>query len=151
MKIKTLRILLVAIVGLAGCQTKQTNVPIIGTWELVSATTIEGDTTFSTFDASHKMIKIINETHFAFLNHKIRPEKDTTSANEFTGGGGTYSLVDSNYTENLDYFVDKAWENHRFQFVVSFDGDTLVQKGVEKVEKLAIDRIIIEKYIRVKK
>ncbi|GAB3694860.1 hypothetical protein GCM10027592_16280 [Spirosoma flavus] len=151
MKLKTLRVFIAAMCGLVGCQTKQTDVPIVGTWELVSATSTEKDSTFSTYDASHKMIKIINDTHFAFLNHKIRPEKDTASANEFSGGGGTYTLVDSSYTENLDYYVDKAWENHKFQFVVRFAGDTLIQKGVERLENLGIDRIIIEKYKRVNK
>ncbi|WP_420151125.1 hypothetical protein [Spirosoma sp.] len=130
-----------------GCQTRQPDVPIIGTWELVSATTTEKDSTFSTFDPSHKMIKIINPTHFAFLNHKLNVPKD--SSNEFTAGGGKYTLVDSTYTENLDYFTDKNWEGNKFEFVVKISGDTLIQKGIEKVEKLSIDRIIIEKYKRV--
>ncbi|WP_220472640.1 hypothetical protein [Spirosoma foliorum] len=128
---------------------KKESVPLVGTWELVSATTIEKDTTFSTFDSTHKMIKIINDTHFAFLNHAVAPPKD--SSNAFSGGGGTYTLVDSNYTEHLDYFIDKAWENNKFEFVVKFSGDTLIQKGIEKVEKLGVDRIIIEKYKRVTK
>ena len=121
--------------------------PIIGTWELVSATTIEKDTTFSTFDPSHKMIKIINETHFAFLNHAINTNKD--SSNAFTAGGGKYTLVDSIYTESLDFFSDKNWENNKFEFVVKFANDTLIQKGVEKVDKLGVDRVIVEKYRRV--
>ncbi|GAB4030338.1 hypothetical protein [Spirosoma jeollabukense] len=130
-----------------GCATKDTASPIIGTWELISATTIEKDSTFSTFDPSHKMIKIINATHFAFLNHAVNTAKD--SSNAFTAGGGKYTLVDSVYTESLDYYSDKAWENNKFPFVVKINKDTLVQKGVEKVEKLGIDRVIIEKYKRV--
>lgn len=122
---------------------------LIGTWELVSATTIEKDSSFSTFDPTHKMIKIINPTHFAFLNHAMNPPKD--SANQFSAGGGSYTLKDSVYTENLEYFSDKAWENHKFEFVVKISNDTLIQKGVEKIEKLGIDHIIIEKYKRVTK
>jgi hypothetical protein len=136
------------IAALFGCGSKQPESPIIGTWELVSATSIQKDSTFSTFDPTHKMIKIINPTHFAFLNHAIDRAKDT-SATAFSAGGGKYTLVDSNYTESLDYFIDKNWENNKFQFTVKFVGDTLVQKGVEKVEKLGIDRVIIEKYKRV--
>lgn len=122
--------------------------PITGTWELFSATSTTGDSTTSTFNPKVKMIKIINPTHFAFLSHDISGAKDSTAA-PFTGGGGSYTLVDSMYTEHLDYFVTKEWEGGKFEFVVTIIGDTLVQKGVEKVEKLGIDHIIVEKYKRV--
>ncbi|GAB3247987.1 hypothetical protein GCM10027347_03990 [Larkinella harenae] len=95
------------------------------------------------------MIKIINDTHFAFLNHDRRTGQDSLTE-PFSGGGGAYTLKDSVYTEHLEYFVDKAWENHDFVFVVKIVGDTLIQKGVEKLEKLGIDRVIIEKYKRTK-
>lgn len=131
-----------------GCQSKETSSPIVGTWELVSATTTEKDTSFSTFDPTHKMIKIINADHFSFLNHKLRSGKDSSS-NEFSGGGGKYTLADSIYTEHLDYFTDKQWEGNTFKFVVNIANDTLTQKGVEKLEKLGIDRVIVEKYKRV--
>lgn len=142
---------LVLVSILSSCTTKQTesDSPIMGTWELVSATTTEKDSTFSTFDPTHKMIKIINPTHFSFLNHKVNTPID--SSNAFTAGGGTYTLVDSTYTEHLDYFSDKNWEGNKFEFTVKISGDTLVQKGIEKVEKLGIDHIIIETYKRVSK
>jgi hypothetical protein len=139
---------LTVLAAFSGCTKKEAQMPIIGTWELVSATTIEKDTSFSTFDPAHKMIKIINPTHFAFLNHSLNRAKDS-SATAFNAGGGSYMLADSTYTEHLDYFTDKEWEGHTFEFVVKFSGDTLIQKGVEKVEKLGIDRIIIEKYKKV--
>ncbi|MEA5260775.1 hypothetical protein VB264_23450 [Arcicella aquatica] len=130
------------------CKVKEKeSLPIIGTWELVSAETIEKDTSFSTFNSKVKMIKIINPSHFAFLSHPIAKQD---SAITFIAGGGEYTLVDSVYTENLEYFVDKNWENNKFSFVVKIQNDTLMQKGVEKLEKLGIDRIIVEKYIRVK-
>lgn len=129
------------------CNQKTNQLPIEGTWELISATASEGDTTFSTFDTRRSMIKILNPTHFAFLNHALNA-KDSAAA-PFSAGGGTYTLVDSTYTEHLDYFVDPAWEQHTFAFTVKIDHDTLIQKGVEKVEELGIDRIIVEKYRRV--
>jgi hypothetical protein len=131
------------------CEQKSKPLPLEGTWELISATATEGDSTFSTFDPTRKMIKILNPTHFAFLNHAANAKQDSTAA-PFSAGGGTYTLVDSTYTEHLEYFVDPAWEDHTFEFVVSIDQDTLVQKGIEKLEELGIDRIIIEKYRRVK-
>ncbi|SOD91849.1 hypothetical protein [Spirosoma fluviale] len=147
MKIKTLLFVLSFLPACLSCNSPQTPPSLVGTWELVSATATEKDSTFSTFDPSHKMIKLINATHFAFLNHAV--SKNDSSATRFSAGGGKYTLVDSVYTENLEYFTDKAWENNKFQFVVKFAGDTLIQKGVEKVEKLGIDHIIIEKYKRV--
>ena len=135
---------------IASCDTnkKQTQLPIVGTWQLVSATSTEKDGTTSTFNAKQKMIKIINQTHFAFLSHDLNNGKDSATA-AFTAGGGTYTLADSIYTEHLDYFVDRQWENNKFEFVVKIVNDTLIQKGIEKVEKLGVDHIIIEKYKRV--
>ena len=142
---------IVILVITAACNSdkKQNQVPISGTWELISATTIEKDTTFSTFNAKNKMIKIINPTHFAFLSHDLTAGKDTATAT-YTAGGGTYTLKDSIYTEHLDYFIDRQWENNVFDFVVKIENDTLIQKGIEKIEKLGIDHIIIEKYKRIK-
>ena len=50
----------------------------------------------------------------------------------------------------LDYFIDRAWENNKFEFVVTISNDTLIQKGIEKVEGLGVDHIIVEKYKRIK-
>ncbi|MDP1815539.1 MAG: hypothetical protein Q8K92_13915 [Leadbetterella sp.] len=128
---------------------KQSSPSLEGTWQLISATSTEKDSTFSTFNSKVKMIKIINLSHFAFLSHDITGAKDSTRA-AYTAGGGTYTLKDSLYTENLEYFSDPQWENHKFEFVVKIQNDTLVQRGVEKLEKLGIDRVIVEKYVRVK-
>ena len=147
---KSALISLLFIHTLFSCNPKESTSPLVGTWELVSATTTEKDTTFSTFDATHKMIKMLNATHFAFLNHAVDRTKDS-SATAFSAGGGRYTLADSTYTEHLEYFTDKAWENHDFPFTIALSGDTLMQRGVEKIEKLGIDRVIVEKYIRVKK
>jgi hypothetical protein len=128
---------------------KQSTSSLEGTWQLISATSTEKDSTFSTFNPKMKMIKIINDSHFAFLSHDITGAKDSTRA-AYTAGGGTYTLKDSLYSENLEYFIDPQWENHKFEFVVKIQNDTLVQKGVEKLEKLGIDRVIVEKYVRLK-
>lgn len=128
---------------------KQKPIPLVGTWQLISATSTERDSTYSTFNPNNKMIKIITPTHFAFFNHDLTQGKDSTTAT-FAGGGGEYTLVDSVYTEHLQYFNLREWEDHKFQFVVKIQNDTLTQSGVEKLEKLGIDRVIVEKYVRVK-
>jgi hypothetical protein len=123
--------------------------PIIGTWQLVSGATItKGKSEANSYPKDQKMIKIINDTHFAFLNHTLNTAKD--SSNKFDAGGGSYTLKGDQYTEHLDYYKDKAWEGKPFTFTITFAGDTLIQKGVEKVEGTGIDRVIIEKYLRVK-
>ena len=136
---------------LTSCNTdkKENKTSIIGTWELISATSTEKDSTFSTFNPKLKMIKIINPTHFAFFSHDLNQGKDSTTA-AYSAGGGAYTLIDSNYTEHLEYFNSREWENHTFDFTVKISNDTLTQKGVEKLEKLGIDRIIVETYKKVK-
>ncbi|MBL7762043.1 MAG: hypothetical protein JNL23_01330, partial [Chitinophagaceae bacterium] len=42
------------------------------------------------------------------------------------------------------------WEGHSFSFTIAIAGDTLVQTGLEKIEGTNIDRVISEKYARVK-
>ncbi|TRX37286.1 hypothetical protein FNW52_04805 [Flavobacterium sp. ZT3R18] len=129
-------------------KTQQSGLPIIGTWELISATRTEKDSTFSTFDPKVKMIKIINPTHFSFFQHDLTMGKEPNP--KFTAGAGKYTLINDTYTEYLEYFIDREWENNKFEFKVSIQNDTLTQKGIEKVEKLGVDRTIVEKYKRVK-
>jgi hypothetical protein len=120
---------------------------ITGTWKLLSGTIIEkGDTVVTDYTKDRSFIKIINDSHFAFLNHTLR--KDTT---DFSAGGGSYTVTGNNYTEHLEYCSAKEWEGHDFAFTVTITGDTLVQSGVEKIEAQGINRINIEKYIRYKK
>lgn len=151
MKFKTLAV--IAVTFLMSCQDKSTKesagLQLNGTWQLLSGTTItKGVREVTDYTKDQRMIKIINDTHFAFLKHTLNTAKD--SVNHFDGGGGSYTLTGDQYTEHLDYYADKNWEGKTFTFTVSIKGDTLVQRGMEKVEKSNIDREIIEKYLRVK-
>ncbi|MDX6191214.1 hypothetical protein ACHRV5_16430 [Flavobacterium sp. FlaQc-52] len=139
--------LLVLLITISACNSDKKQNLIEGTWRLISAETTEKDSTFSTFNSKTKMIKIINGSHFAFFNHDLNNGKDSTAA-VFFGGGGKYTLKDSVYTENLEYFNNRQWENNKFEFVVKVKNDTLIQKGIEKIEKLGVDRVIVEKYVR---
>lgn len=149
MKLSIVFVFIIALFTACGTDKKKEESSIIGTWELISATSTEKDSTFSTFNPKLKMIKIINPTHFAFLSHDLEGGKDSTTA-AYTAGGGVYTLVDSIYMEHLEYFNSREWENHKFEFVVKVVNDTLTQKGVEKLEKLGIDRVIVETYKKVK-
>lgn len=130
--------------------SKPSRKPIAGTWQLLTGTLIEkGDTTITDYTKNISFIKIINDTHFSFLQHDINKGQDSASA-VFAAGGGTYSLSDSLYTEHLQYCSARNWEGHEFPFTIRINNDTLIQSGVEKVESAGINRINIEKYIRVK-
>lgn len=133
---------------LAACtSTTAPPLPLVGTWRLISATTItKGVSETTDYTKGSSMIKIINDDHFAFLKHDVNTPKD--SSNHFDAGGGSYTLSGRQYTEHLDYYSLKNWEGKTFQFTVTISHDTLVQQGLEKVEAENIDRTIIEKYVR---
>ncbi len=120
-----------------------------GTWKLLSGTTIEkGDSTITDYTKDKEFIKIINDTHFAFLNHDLNKGRDSGAV--FSSGAGGYSLKDSLYTEHLQYCSDRQWEGNSFEFIITIHGDTLTQKGLEKIDSIGVNRINIEKYVRVK-
>jgi hypothetical protein len=127
----------------------ETSILLVGTWQLISGTTIEkGDTTVTDYTKNQNMIKILNATHFAFLNHDLKKGKDSTAT--FIAGGGVYTLEGDQYTEYLEYCSAREWEGNTFQFTVTIQNDTLIQRGVEKVENMGVERMNIEKYKRVK-
>ena len=122
--------------------------PITGTWQLIRGTLIEkGDTTVTDHTKNTSFIKIINDSHFAFLQHDLNKGKDSAV---FVAGGGSYTLKDNTYTEHLEYCSARDWEGNNFTFTISIKGDTLVQRGMEKVEGTGINRENIEKYVKVK-
>lgn len=121
--------------------------PITGTWKLISGSLTEkGVTTVTDYTKGLSFIKIINNTHFSFLLHDLSHGSD--SSKTFSAGGGRYSLTDSTYTEHLEYCSDRSWEGHDFSFTVTLHNDTLVQRGVERIDSAGINRINVEKYVR---
>jgi hypothetical protein len=141
--------LLALLTILASCQKKSEKNQIEGTWKLLSGTLIEkGDTTITDYTHGKSFIKIINGSHFAFFLHDLSNGKDSSAV--YSSGGGTYTLKNDQYTENLEYCSDRAWEGNSFNFKIEIKGDTFIQSGIEKIEKEGIDRVNIEKYIRFK-
>lgn len=130
-------------------KSMDTRLPIVGTWELVSGTIIEnGDTTITDYTQSVRFIKIINDTHFTFLNHDLNKGTDSTAT--FVAGGGKYTLDRNKYKESLEYCNYREWEGNDFEFEVTIHGDTLIQQGIEKIEDLGVERLNIEVYARTK-
>ena len=123
--------------------------PMIGTWELISGTTIQGkDTAVTDYTKGKKFLKIINASNFAFVGHDLTKGKDSLAF--YTSGAGAYTLSDSLYTEHLQFCSDRAWEGNDFAFTILIQNDTLTQTGVEKVDKLGVNRLNIERYVRQK-
>lgn len=123
-------------------------IQLIGTWKLLTGTIIEGnDTTITDYTVNQELIKIINSTHFAFLRHDLG--KDSTQV--FVAGGGRCKIKGNRYTEHLDFCNYRAWENNTFEFEYRIVGDTLTTTGREKVESLNVDRLNIERYVRIGK
>ena len=108
--------LILIIALLVSCDTspnknasKKRNNDMEGTWKLISGTTITGnDTTVTDYTKDQSMIKIINETHFAFLRHDLNMGKDASPIYE--SGGGHYTLAGEQYTEYLEYCNHREWE-----------------------------------------
>ncbi|MEB0249873.1 hypothetical protein QN344_06980, partial [Mucilaginibacter sp. 5B2] len=93
-------------------------------------------------------IKILNATHFAFMRHDLSKGKVKDAV--YTAGGGTYDFKGDKYTEHLAYLNAREWEGRSFDFTVKFKGDTLIQKGIEKIDSLNINHEIIETYVKQK-
>ena len=140
-------ILLIA-TTLMSCAGKNPSLlPIEGTWKLIKGIVIEkGNTTVTNYTKDISFIKIINNTHFAFLQHDLNKGKDSGAV--FVAGGGHFSLTDSLYTEHLEYCSARNWEGNDFRFAVSIKKDTLIQRGVELIESEGVNRINIEIYVR---
>jgi hypothetical protein len=143
----TLSILALAMLACNAQQNK--NPQIEGTWKLYSATLIQNsDTSYTEYSKQRSFIKIINKSHFAFLSHDLQHGADSSMA-MYTSGGGKYQLVGNKYTEHLEYCSDRAWEAHDFEFTVTIHNNTLIQQGIEKVPEKGIERLNIERYVRV--
>ncbi|HWD87615.1 MAG TPA: lipocalin family protein [Mucilaginibacter sp.] len=126
-----------------------TESPLNGTWRLVSSKSIvKKDTTDTSPKKGTEDLKIYNDTHFTFFSHNT----DKSVPASYDSGAGTYTLKGDNYTEHLQYCSEREWENHDFNFTMAIKGDTMQQRGVEKVDSgsVHIDHIIIETYAKMK-
>jgi len=117
--------------------------PILGTWKLIYGEITTEDSTEVKDLSNTTFIKIFNEDHFAFFNQNEK------TAEGFYGGGGTYVFDGRTHTEKLDYSAIKEIRGKEFVFEVEFNGDTLIQKGLEDVPEIGLKHYIKEKYIKI--
>ena len=141
---------LVLACGLGGCAEPKSEIDLQGTWKLQTGQLIEnGDTTVTDYTTGQSFIKIINDTHFAFLLHDVSNGTDSSSV-IYSSGGGKYTLVGTKYTEHLEYCTAREWEGHDFSFEITIHGDTLIQQGIEEIPEEKIKRYNTETYVRVR-
>jgi hypothetical protein len=116
---------------------------------MFAAKIIKGKDTTITFPVEgQEMIKVLNDSHFAFFKHDLKHGTDSATA-VYDSGAGTYTLSGEIYTEHLDYCNYREWENKSFTFNLQVKQDTLIQKGIEKIDSLQVNQEIIEMYVRV--
>jgi len=151
-----LKILFFFVIALSACnysdktKTDVTGKSIEGSWKLLTGTLIEnGDTIITDYTKNTSFIKIMNKDHFAFFHHDLNKGNDSSAV--FVAGGGRYTFSDSIYTEHLEYCSARQWEENDFSFTVTIKNDTLIQKGIESIKELKVNRLNIEKYVRLKR
>lgn len=128
-----------------------TNSSIIGTWKLVSSKKITNKDTVVTYPIKGEIqetLKMFTGTHFSFFTHDLEKGKAKTPV--FSAGSGTYVLSGNAYSEHLIYCSHRDWEDSKFNFTLTLKGNTLTQKGIEKIESLKVNHEIIEVYVKVK-
>ena len=103
----------VALPMLAACSPQPEHNALEGSWEMISGTYTDPDTTT---ELTIPQVKILTESHFAFGRQ-----------NEFGAfaGGGRYTLDDSSYTEIVEYHSDPAAAGNTLVFRYRIEGDSL--------------------------
>lgn len=127
------------------------NQSLTGTWKLISSTVITKKDTVHTYPVKGQeveMLKLFNGSHFAFFKHDLK--KGAVASPVYDSGAGTYSLSGNNYEEHLAYCNYRDWENTSFKFTLDLKNDTLIQRGIEKIDSLNVNQEIIETYIKLR-
>ena len=109
----------------------QTACKPMGVWELVS-----GKTDTTPYPATLHARKVITRTTFTFISRDDAAKKNPVTAADsvafllsLAGGGGTYTLRGTTYTEKPDFYPDPAYLGMEFAFTCRTEGDRLYQSG----------------------
>jgi hypothetical protein len=108
--------------GVAAHQKSEGSSPV-GTWKLIS--TKYGDAKdFTMYSGPSLRLKIINPTHFTWL--EVDESKHVRST-----AGGRYTLSGNTYTETIDFAGEgmDAYLGKPQKFTIKVDGDKLLQSG----------------------
>lgn len=96
----------------------------IGTWKLVS-TKYGSATEFRPYSDKSSRLKIINPTHFTWV------EVDASTKKVVASAGGNYKLTGDSYTETIEFAGDgmETYLGKSQKFTIRIEGDKLFQSG----------------------
>jgi hypothetical protein len=121
-------VLLIAILILSAgttLNTKKNDVSVQGTWQLVSTKYGPTASGFTDFPESLRRIKVINESHFIWVQY------DTLSRRVSSSAGGSYSITGNTYTESLDFgLAMDSYLKKNHTYTVKVEGDIFFLSGL---------------------
>ncbi len=118
------------VLTVSACQDQ--NGPLEGTWEMVSATYTDADTTTTLVLSDVRATKILTSDHFAFG----RQQDEGAYA-----GGGMYTYQDGSYTEVIQFHSNSDWLTDTLQFKARIEGDSLWYHSGTLGENFVLDEI----------
>jgi hypothetical protein len=120
---------LVSIAAIASCRPATlpmmpaTPNPLVGTWELVSAKAMLGDSVVYDVKAPQlRSIKVINGDHFSYITLGPNGEFVRAAAGHYTASNGLY-------TEQIEYSSGRRMAD-AYPFTYRVDGDTWYHKSM---------------------
>lgn len=132
---KTLSAFIIAllIISCFSCTAPEKKNPLEGTWEMIKATASTPDSTMNWIKSdSRRQIKIISKTYFATI------AQDTKEGNNMFNGG-TYTLEEDTYTENLEFFNNSSLIGHSASFKIEISKDQLKMSGILPLKDWGVD------------
>ncbi|MCX6333602.1 MAG: hypothetical protein NT092_04770 [Bacteroidia bacterium] len=120
----TIALLTISAVPGTTFKTKKQTLSVEGTWQLVSYKYGSSTSGFIDCPEGFPRLKMINKTHFVWVNYNTESGSITQSA------GGKYTLIGNTYTEFLEFGLgmDQYLKTNP-QYTLKIEGDILFQSG----------------------
>lgn len=126
MKYPACLLLLTAIIGLKPLAANAQNCDVVGAWEVFELTFTDPDGTVRDVEIGNPPgLKILSETHWAFVEQNEEGNPVPTS-----GGGGTYTVDGTTYTETVQYHGARDYIGQVIPFECKVEGDYWYQTGL---------------------
>ena len=110
----------------AACYAQLPATELEGSWEYISRRMVYADTVVTEDLFAGPSYKILNSTHFAFGRQTIA---DGEAQNDVFAGGGRYTVVDSVYTETIEYHSTAGLVGQKVVFKSRIEGELWFQTG----------------------
>ncbi len=123
---KALTLLMAGVMILLTCttETKKQPAQLDGTWEVVSWKRVRNDSIIYEFPGkiTGSEMKIWSGNKFIFSGHYRRDTLEWDNC-----GGGTFTLENDHYTENIQYFPNHEVIGNQSKLILKMEGDTITQ------------------------